>query len=78
MRNKKVPKNVPESSQAQNCRSFVQIQGACARHNVFRRLNVVEKPRKKGNLYNTWSIFSGYYKLYLHRVIDLTTAYSID
>ena len=33
---------------------------------------------KKYNLNNTRSIYSGYYKLYLHRVIDLTTAYSND
>ena len=51
LRNKKVPKNVPESSQTQNCHCFVQIQGTCARNNVFRRLNVVEKPRTKDILF---------------------------
>ena len=51
LRNKKGPKNVPESSQTQNCHSFVQIQGTCARYNVFRRLNVVENPRTKDILF---------------------------
>ena len=27
---------------------------------------------------NTRSVYSGFYKLYLHRVIDLTTAYCND
>ena len=51
LRNKKGPKNVPESSRTQNCHSFVQIQAACARNKVFRRLSVVEKPRKKDILF---------------------------
>ena len=51
VRNKKGPKNVPESSQTQNCHSFVQIQAACAKNKVFRRLIVVEKPRKKDILF---------------------------
>lgn len=38
------------SSQTQNCHSFVQIQGTCVTHNLFRRLNVVEKTTKKGHL----------------------------
>ena len=51
LRKKKGPKNVPESSRTQNCHSFVQIQAACARNKVFRRLSVVEKPRKKDILF---------------------------
>ena len=39
------------SSQTQNCNSFVQIQGTCVTHNLFRRLNVVEKTTKKRTSY---------------------------
>ena len=83
LRNKKVPKNVAESSQTQNCHRFVQIQGTCARNNVIRRLNVVEKPRKDilfGEVQleqDTKNLFR-ILQVYLQRVIDLTTAYCND
>ena len=51
LRSKKGPKNVPKSSRTPICHSFVQIQAACAKNKVFRRLIVVEKPRKKDILF---------------------------
>ena len=51
LRNKKVPKNVPESCLTQNCHSFVQIWRTCARHNVFQTPDAVEKPRKNDILF---------------------------